>query len=137
MTVDSNEYATRKPSMEFLSSNQTSLLSHSSLRDELNEKQQKVLADAELKIQNPLLRWDKIVKSVVTPSTPWAVHRDLYENNYKGCSIAPAWIPSADKVGSTNIGKLMTAHGLKTYDDLQKWSRSSPEQFWGRLHQRG
>ncbi|CAE7483664.1 AAE17 [Symbiodinium microadriaticum] len=111
--------------MEFVSS---SLLPEA-LYDHLSEEQKISLASAQL-VSDPLKRWSAITKTVLTPSLPWEVHKTLYENNYKECAVAPAWIPNTAEAAHTNIGRMMSANGFARYVDFYNWSVNSPEEFW-------
>ena len=111
--------------MEFLSGG---LLSES-LCDYLSEAQQTSLVAAQA-IADPLKRWDAISKTVLTPSLPWEVHKTLYENNYKNCAVAPAWLPNKAEASHTNVGRMMEAKGFTEYVDFYNWSIHSPEEFW-------
>jgi acetyl-CoA synthetase len=113
------------PLMEFVSSS----LVPETLCDSLNATQKSALIAAQ-QITDPMERWSVISKTVLTPSLPWDMHRVLYENNYKGCVVAPAWIPNVSESAQTNIGRMMSAKGFDRYEDFYSWSINSPEEFW-------
>ena len=94
--------------------------------------------DARLRVISPDLpapeRWRRIVRDLLSPSIPFAVHRYLYEQTYAGRSAdegpGPAWLPDDAAPGETNIGKLMARRGLTDYESLHAWSIRDREGFW-------
>ena len=66
----------------------------------------------------------------------WAfpVHERLYGTAYAvrraADGPAPAWIPTADGARASNLGRLMEAHGIRSYADLHRWSVEHREAFW-------
>ena len=110
--------------MEFTSS----LLTTPELIASLSDAQKTVLAEAQA-IVDPVARWNLLSTQLLTPKDNWQLHKELYDNNYANCEVAPAWIPSAD-ASETNIGKMMRDRNFTTYDEFYKWSVTSPEEFW-------
>jgi hypothetical protein len=94
----------------------------------LSDLQKQALRDAEM-IQDPVERWNVISKRVLTPKVSWLLHKELYEANYKGQEVAPAWIPS-NEAPETNIAKMMKDNNFQTYEEFYNWSINSSEEFW-------
>ena len=111
--------------MDFMS---LSLVSSPELLDSLSQVQKDVLAQAQ-KITDPVARWDLISKKLLSPKDSWQLHKEIYENNYANCEVAPAWIPSPD-AAETNIEKMMRDRNFTEYDEFYKWSVSNSEEFW-------
>ena len=78
--------------------------------------------------------WQAISQRVLRPSHPFSVHKFLYEAIYSDWDDRhgpwPAWSPTETFQRATNIGRLMERRGLRTYEDLRRWSCENREQFW-------
>lgn len=62
------------------------------------------------------------------------VHERLFRLAYAprapGAGPAPAWAPPPEDAEASNLGRLMAAHGTRTYEDLHRWSVEHREAFW-------
>lgn len=117
--------------MEFAaktSASKVTLVTSPELLEGLSSEQKAVLAQAE-DISDPCARWDLVAKKLLTPRDNWNLHKEIYENNYAGCEIAPAWIPSPS-APETNIAKMMKDRNMTHYDEFYQWSINSSEDFW-------
>ena len=80
--------------------------------------------------------WHELARSVLTPATPFAVHKLLYEHVYLQRDPAPAWIPTAEEIRASNLHALMRERGCATYQELFAWSVTQRMEFWGHLARR-
>ena len=83
--------------------------------------------------------WHELARSVLTPATPFAVHKLLYEHVYRQrnpADPAPAWIPTAEEIRASNLHALMRERGCATYQELFAWSVTQRMEFWGHLARR-
>ena len=83
--------------------------------------------------------WHELARSVLTPATPFAVHKLLYEHVYRQrdpADPAPAWIPTAEEIRASNLHALMRERGCATYQELFAWSVTQRMEFWGHLTRR-
>ena len=80
--------------------------------------------------------WHELARSVLTPATPFAVHKLLYEHVYRQRDPAPAWIPTAEEIRASNLHALMRERGCATYQELFAWSVTQRMEFWGHLARR-
>src|SRR5579859_1274021 len=51
-------------------------------------------------------------------------------NFTKKSTAMPAWVPSPDFIDGTNMAWLMGQTGVKSYDELHRWSIRHREEFW-------
>ena len=80
--------------------------------------------------------WHELARSVLTPATPFAVHKLLYEHVYRQRDPAPAWIPTAEEIRASNLHALMRERRCATYQELFAWSVTQRMEFWGHLARR-
>ena len=84
--------------------------------------------------------WKELSRSVLTPETPFPVHQLLYERTYRerdpAHGPAPAWIPTEEEIGASNLHALMRERRCATYRELFHWSVSQFTEFWHHLAQR-
>ena len=84
--------------------------------------------------------WTELTRSVLTPETPFSVHRLLYERTYRkrdpARGPAPAWIPTEEDIRASNLHALMRERRCDTYRDLFHWSVTQRTEFWHHLAQR-
>ena len=83
--------------------------------------------------------WHELARGVLTPATPFAVHKLLYERVYRQrdpADPAPAWIPTAEEIRASNLHALMRERGCATYQELFAWSVTQRMEFWGHLTRR-
>ncbi len=78
--------------------------------------------------------WRRITREILNPALPFAVDRLLFETTYAtwdpARGPAPAWIPTVQEAGSTNISRLMAQRGFTRYEDLYGWSIRERPAFW-------
>jgi acetyl-CoA synthetase len=78
--------------------------------------------------------WQAISQRVLRPCHPFPVHKFLYETIFSGWDDQrgprPAWSPTGESLRATNIWRLMEERGVRTYEDLRRWSDENREQFW-------
>ena len=69
--------------------------------------------------------WSELVQ-LLRPTDSFELHAALYKHVYKARgagSIRPLWLPPAPTNSSpTNIGRMMAAAGVDTYDEFYRWS---------------
>jgi acetyl-CoA synthetase len=80
------------------------------------------------------LRWQQIVQSLLTKDFPFALHELLYETAFFDWDASlgppPAWFPSNEKLGKTNIAALMNDLNIPSYPELHAWSVQHRAEFW-------
>lgn len=104
------------------------------VKDSFSAAEQEALSQIE-QIPDPVERWRKITR-ILTPVHAWDVHRQLYENNYAGATVAPVWSPSESDIQNSNVGRFMAEMGLTKYEDFYQYSIDHPEEFWGKSVQK-
>jgi acetyl-CoA synthetase len=52
------------------------------------------------------------------------------DENDKGSRLGPAWVPSPEFIGTTNIAWLMQRAGVTSYEALHRWSVHNREAYW-------
>jgi hypothetical protein len=114
--------------MEFTSTTSSKLVTTPELFEALTSAQKEVLQQAEA-LSDACARWNLLSTKLLTPKDSWQLHKELYDNNYANCEIAPTWFPSPD-APETNIGKMMRDRNMTEYNDFYKWSITSNEEFW-------
>jgi len=87
--------------------------------------------------------WVEIRDDLVTnPACRWNfdLHRRLFAFAYEGRrpqdGPAPAWVPVREGIADSNIGKLMSEHGLRSYAELHRWSVEHRVEFWATMLRR-
>jgi acetyl-CoA synthetase len=80
------------------------------------------------------LRWQQIVQNILTSDLPFALHELLYETAFFDWdaiqSPPPAWFPSNEQLGKTNIAALMNDLKIPSYRELHAWSVKHRAEFW-------
>jgi acetyl-CoA synthetase len=65
------------------------------------------------------------------------IHEHLYRFAYEGRRSEdgppPAWVPSPKEMRESNIGRLMGELGLRSYQDLHRWSVEHRDDFWSTM----
>ena len=83
--------------------------------------------------------WRELSRSVLTPETPFELHKLLYERTYRerdpALGPAPAWLPTDEEVRASNLHALMQELGYATYRELFAWSVAQRTEFWRRVAQ--
>jgi acetyl-CoA synthetase len=78
--------------------------------------------------------WQTISQQVLKPCHPFSVHKFLYETVFSAWDDRqgprPAWSPTEPGRRASNLGKLMESRGMRTYEDLRRWSCENREQYW-------
>ncbi len=83
-------------------------------------------------------------RSLLLGSPDWRwrfpIHSALYHLAYEGRreedGPGPVWVPSDEEARATNLGKLMSEVGAKTYGDLHHWFVERREEFWRTMIQK-
>lgn len=77
----------------------------------------------------PEATWRAISRELLRPSDPFEVHRALFARAFvdwpASSGPAPAWSPTADEIGESNLGRLGYA-----YSEIHRRSIDEPEWFW-------
>ncbi|MBI1925095.1 AMP-binding protein [Candidatus Poribacteria bacterium] len=78
--------------------------------------------------------WQKVSREVLTPDHPFSLHKLLYETVFSDWDLTqgppPAWFPSERSIQATNIGRLMSALNLNSYEAFHAWSVQNRTDFW-------
>lgn len=114
--------------MEFANSATCKLISSPELLEALSASQKAVLQEAEA-LSDPCARWNLLSTKLLSPKDSWQLHKELYDNNYVNCDVAPTWFPSPS-APETNVGKMIRERNFTEYNDFYNWSVASPEEFW-------
>lgn len=73
--------------------------------------------------------WAVLHRELLTPSTPYEVHKQCYALVYQNVKdVKPCWIPS--DITKTNIYKMMEQKGFTSYEQLYQWSILYRDDFW-------
>jgi acetyl-CoA synthetase len=84
--------------------------------------------------------WPKLSRDVLTPDHPFQLHKLLHKVVFSDWDPAqgpaPAWFPSDAFIRSTNVGRLMKALNLDSYEELHAWSVQNRTDFWRLMIQR-
>jgi acetyl-CoA synthetase len=83
------------------------------------------------------LLWSEVSR-ILTADARWrwafpvheALFRAVYAARRREDGPAPAWSPTPDGVRGSNLGGLMEARGLRSYEELHRWSVEDREAFW-------
>jgi len=60
----------------------------------------------------------------------WARFLELSDAREPSLGPLPTWVPSAERVEASNLGRLMADLGLGSYDELYRWSVEHRVEFW-------
>lgn len=78
-----------------------------------------------------------ILENVPRWNGNFALHVRLYSFAYTGRPLeagpGPAWIPSPEAGGKSNLGWLMRERKLRSYADLHRWSVNHRDEFWSTM----
>jgi len=66
----------------------------------------------------------------------WAAFREIYAERSAADGPPPAWIPTEEQIGQSNIGQLIGELGLSGYDALHRWSLEDRAGFWAAVIER-
>ena len=88
-----------------------------------------------LATESPTACWYEILRYILTPHHPFALHQLLYETVYADFDRAtygppPAWFPTDEDITEANITRLMAALHIKTYPEFHAWSIANRDIFW-------
>ncbi|MGK7906056.1 MAG: AMP-binding protein [Synechococcus sp.] len=78
--------------------------------------------------------WQQLIRSVLTPDRPFALHELLYQTTYSDWDssqgVPPAWFPTQEQIQTTHLAALLRELGLESYSELHDWSIQNRAQFW-------
>ncbi len=83
--------------------------------------------------------WTEFQELLLSPPWRWffEVHRRLYATAYDGRrpqdGPGPAWFPNPTDSAESNLGRLMAERGMRTYEELHRWSATHREEFWATM----
>ncbi len=60
----------------------------------------------------------------------WARFLELSDARDRSLGPLPTWVPSADRIAASNIGRLMADLAFDAYDELYRWSVERRAEFW-------
>ena len=84
--------------------------------------------------------WQYLSREILQPSYPFPLHELLYQTTFADWDIdqgfPPAWIPSEEKIQTTNIAALMEELNIASYSELHTWSVENRAEFWDRMIRR-
>lgn len=82
-------------------------------------------------------RWQKMVRDVLTPDTPFDIHLDIFSHCYPGWEedpeIAIAWSPDEHTLATVALKKCMEKAGCTSVAEFHAWSVREPDAFWKML----
>lgn len=82
----------------------------------------------------PAVAWQRVSRTVLTPSHPHAVHRLCWDVLFASWDEAngprPAWIPTETEVSETNIARACKRLWQPSYPHFFRWSVEHREDFW-------
>ena len=61
------------------------------------------------------------------------LYRVAYADRRSEDGPAPGWVPSPQRAGSTNIGRLMRELGISSFQALHRWSVQNRDEFWATM----
>ena len=80
------------------------------------------------------LAWRRVSRELLTPDHPHEVHRALYDAVFASWPASqgprPAWTPTTDEAGATNIARALERLGIEDYSSFHRWSVEHREAFW-------
>jgi hypothetical protein len=80
---------------------------------------------------SPLTVWSILHSSKLTPDIPFDIHQLCYSKVYKDVQdVKPAWIPTQEIIGKTNIHQMMSTKGFTTYEQFYDYSIGDRNDFW-------
>ena len=81
--------------------------------------------------------WREISQTILTPLHPFALHQFLFAKVYEHWNLRqgppPAWLPTPESIGESNIARFMRERRLATYRELHDWSVQNRAGFWESL----
>ena len=88
-----------------------------------------------LETHSPTACWYEILRYILTPHHPFALHQLLYDTVYADFDRAtygppPAWFPTDEDITEANIIRLMMELNIKTYPEFHAWSVRNRDTFW-------
>lgn len=92
--------------------------------------------DRALRLGDPLRAWQQLSRQVLRPSDPFVVHDRAHRRIFAAWDPAegpaPAWIPTADEIAASNLGRLVGGD----YPAWQRRSVKEPERHWREMLER-
>jgi acetyl-CoA synthetase len=87
---------------------------------------------------SPADAWSCLAASQLGPDVPFSVHRIVFDSLFSAWDAErdgppPAWIPTSEQVGSTNIARFCKSAGHEGYDALYRASIDDRAGFWERV----
>lgn len=90
-----------------------------------------------LKMKSPEQAWKEISQNILTNHHPFSLHRFLFSKIYPAwpdqLDTAPAVIPDADFIKTTNIYQMMEGMQFKTVAEFHAWTVKEYTSFWGKM----
>src|SRR5213593_301638 len=78
-----------------------------------------------LLLTNPAARWRF--------AAHLALYRLAYDGRHPEDGPGPAWVPSRADLHSSNIGRMMAARRLTSFEDFRRWSVDRREDYWSTM----
>src|SRR2546427_9328907 len=78
-----------------------------------------------LLLTNPAARWRF--------AAHLALYRLAYDGRHPEDGPGPAWVPSRADLHSSNIGRVMAARRLTSFEDFRRWSVDRREDYWSTM----
>lgn len=111
----------------------TDLVAHGPAADLAEELAARVNA-AVAAAESPAACWQEVAKRLTLPEAPFPAHlllaRHIYADWPASAGPAPLWLPAADAVTRSNLGRLMHERGFAAYADFHRWSVTERDAFW-------
>jgi len=90
------------------------------------------------KIDAQTRSWLDFVERVPQPSDigfeeQWARFLELSEARDPSLGPLPTWVPDAERIERSNVGRLMADLGFDGFDELHRWSVDHRADFWRRV----
>lgn len=89
-----------------------------------------------LEADDPREAWRGLVREVLRPEQPFALHKLLFETAYAAWDLqrgpAPAWLPDPEEARHTNVGRLLSELA-GDWAAVHRWTVDAPEAFWSRM----
>jgi acetyl-CoA synthetase len=88
-----------------------------------------------IEIDEQTAEWLSFVERVRTdPSVgfdeQWARFLELSNSRDASLVPLPTWMPSHERIGASNLGRLMAGLGFESYDDFHRWTVEHRADFW-------
>jgi acetyl-CoA synthetase len=99
------------------------------------EEAETLLAPINAALTQPALQaWKTISQSILQSRYPFKLHHDLFErifpNWHENPASAPAWMPNAREIATSNLYRLMTELNITTLPAFRQWAHTQYADFW-------